>query len=141
MPTPKRHIAPGQMQFLTSSSYRRAKLSESDWFRLISVLSRGRGAALCATLRFSRFIHGKPGQLQRWVPQTHRGGSAIDGGCLTPRYNVPLRPQRHRYGLDHPYYLMTTSYCRAPVFDPEPFNPHCLETHPQSPFSVHGKFA
>jgi len=34
MPTHKRHFAPGQLQFLTSSTYRRAKLFESDPFRL-----------------------------------------------------------------------------------------------------------
>ena len=33
MPTSKRHFAPGQLQFLTSSTYRRAKLFESDRFR------------------------------------------------------------------------------------------------------------
>jgi REP element-mobilizing transposase RayT len=33
MPTHKRHFAPGQLQFLTSSTYRRAKLFESDRFR------------------------------------------------------------------------------------------------------------
>jgi hypothetical protein len=33
MPTSKRHFAPGDLQFLTSSTYRRAKLSESDRFR------------------------------------------------------------------------------------------------------------
>jgi hypothetical protein len=30
MPTPKRHFAPGDLQFLTSRTYRRAKLFESD---------------------------------------------------------------------------------------------------------------
>jgi putative transposase len=33
MPTHKRHFAPGDLQFLTSSTYRRAKLFESDRFR------------------------------------------------------------------------------------------------------------
>jgi hypothetical protein len=33
MPTSKRHFAPGQLQFLTSSTYRRAALFESDRFR------------------------------------------------------------------------------------------------------------
>ena len=33
MPTSKRHFAPGPLQFLTSSTYRRAKLFESDRFR------------------------------------------------------------------------------------------------------------
>jgi len=33
MPTHKRHFAPGDLQFLTSSTYHRAKLFESDWFR------------------------------------------------------------------------------------------------------------
>jgi hypothetical protein len=30
MPTHKRHFAPGQLQFLTRSAYRRAKLFEGD---------------------------------------------------------------------------------------------------------------
>jgi hypothetical protein len=55
MPTHKRHFAPGQLQFLTGSTYRRAKLFESDRFRLISVLSVGRRAALCASLRNSHY--------------------------------------------------------------------------------------
>jgi putative transposase len=33
MPTHKRHFAPGHLQFLTSSTYRRAQLFESDRFR------------------------------------------------------------------------------------------------------------
>ena len=33
MPTSKRHFAPGQLQFLTSSTYRRARLFASDRFR------------------------------------------------------------------------------------------------------------
>ena len=33
MPTSKRHFAPGQLQFLTSSTYRRARLFASDKFR------------------------------------------------------------------------------------------------------------
>ena len=33
MPTHKRHFAPGQLQFLTSSTYHRGKLIESDRFR------------------------------------------------------------------------------------------------------------
>ena len=33
MPSHKRHFAPGQLQFLTSSTYRRAKLFERDRFR------------------------------------------------------------------------------------------------------------
>jgi len=33
MPTHKCHLAPGQVQFLTSSTYRRAQLFESDRFR------------------------------------------------------------------------------------------------------------
>ena len=33
MPAYKRHFAPGQLQFLTSSTYRRVKLLESDRFR------------------------------------------------------------------------------------------------------------
>jgi len=33
VPTHKRHFAPGQLQFLTSSTYHRAKLFESDRFR------------------------------------------------------------------------------------------------------------
>jgi len=33
MPTHKRHFAPGDLQFLTSSTYHRAKLFESDRFR------------------------------------------------------------------------------------------------------------
>ena len=33
MPTHKRHYAPGDLQFLTSSTYRRAKLFESNRFR------------------------------------------------------------------------------------------------------------
>jgi REP element-mobilizing transposase RayT len=33
MPTSKRHFAPGQLQFLTSSTYRRAKLFQSDRLR------------------------------------------------------------------------------------------------------------
>ena len=33
MPTSKRHFAPAELQFLTSSTYRRAKLFESDRFR------------------------------------------------------------------------------------------------------------
>jgi putative transposase len=33
MPTFKRHFAPGQLQFLTSSTYRRARLFASDRFR------------------------------------------------------------------------------------------------------------
>ena len=36
MLTHKRHFAPGQLQFLTSSTYRRAKLFESDRFRLLA---------------------------------------------------------------------------------------------------------
>jgi hypothetical protein len=36
MPTHKRHFAPGQLQFLTSSTYRRAKLFESDQFRRLA---------------------------------------------------------------------------------------------------------
>jgi hypothetical protein len=46
IPTSKRHFAPGDLQFLTSSTYHRAKLFESDRFRL------DRRAALCASLRF-----------------------------------------------------------------------------------------
>jgi putative transposase len=37
MPTHKRHFAPGQLQFLTTSTYRRARLFESDRFRLYFV--------------------------------------------------------------------------------------------------------
>jgi hypothetical protein len=33
MPTSKRHFAPGQLQFFTSSTFRRAALFESDRFR------------------------------------------------------------------------------------------------------------
>ena len=119
MPVPKRHFAPGDPQFLTSSTYRRARLFEGDRLRLISGLSVGRRVALCASL--SPLIHGKPGQVQRRVPQTRRGGSAKYGGCLTLRYNLPLRPQHHCYGLDHSHYLTTTTYCRAPAFNSEPF--------------------
>jgi hypothetical protein len=36
MPSPKRHFAPGDLQFLTSSTYPRAKLFESDRFRLLA---------------------------------------------------------------------------------------------------------
>jgi hypothetical protein len=43
MPTHKRHFAPGDLQFLTSSTYHRAKLFESD--------RSGRRAALCASRR------------------------------------------------------------------------------------------
>jgi hypothetical protein len=35
--------------------------------------------------------------------------SAIDGGCLTLKHNLPLRPQRHPYGLDHPHHVTTTT--------------------------------
>jgi hypothetical protein len=35
-PTPKRHFASGQLQLLTRSTYRRAKLPESDRFRAVS---------------------------------------------------------------------------------------------------------
>jgi hypothetical protein len=40
MPTYKRHFAPGHLQFLTSSTYRRAKLLESDRFRLLAAEPR-----------------------------------------------------------------------------------------------------
>jgi hypothetical protein len=36
MPTHKRHFAPGELQFLASSTYPRAKLFESDRFRLLA---------------------------------------------------------------------------------------------------------
>jgi hypothetical protein len=66
MPTSKRHFAPGPLQFLTSGTYRRAKLIESDRFRwsFVEVLTGcgktrrrchteevGGRAALCASLR------------------------------------------------------------------------------------------
>jgi len=38
----KRQFAPGELRFLTRSTYRRAELFESDRLRLISVLSVGR---------------------------------------------------------------------------------------------------
>jgi hypothetical protein len=56
MPTHKRHFAPGDLQFLTSSTYHRAKLFESDRFRwsFVEVLgqlrpSNGRGRASGST--------------------------------------------------------------------------------------------
>jgi hypothetical protein len=54
--------------------------------------------------------------------------SATYGGCLTLRYNLPLRPQRHRYGLDHPHFLTTTTSCRAPLFNSEPFKRKIITT-------------
>ena len=51
MPTYKRHFAPGQLQFLTSSNYRRAKLLESDRFRLLA--AELRSAPACGGLDFS----------------------------------------------------------------------------------------
>jgi hypothetical protein len=43
MPTHQRHFAPGDLQFLTSSTYHRAKLFESD--------RSGRRTPLCASRR------------------------------------------------------------------------------------------
>jgi hypothetical protein len=48
LPTHKRHIAPGRLQLLAGSTYRRARLFESDRLRLISILSVGRRSALSA---------------------------------------------------------------------------------------------
>ena len=50
MPTHKRHFVPGDLQFLTSSTYHRAKLFESD--------RSGRRAALCASRPDGRPTYG-----------------------------------------------------------------------------------
>jgi hypothetical protein len=44
MPTSERHFAPGLLQFLTSSTYRRAKVFESERFRwsFVEVLGQHR---------------------------------------------------------------------------------------------------
>ena len=49
-------------------------------------------------------------------------------GCLALRYNVPLPPQRHCYGLYHLHYLTTSTYRRAPVFNSEPFKRNPVTT-------------
>ena len=46
MPTHKRHFAPGDLQFLTSSTYRRAQLFESDRFRLLAAELRSAPACV-----------------------------------------------------------------------------------------------
>jgi hypothetical protein len=47
MPTYKRHSAPGDLQFLTSSTCHRAQLFESDRFRLLA--AEVRPAPACVT--------------------------------------------------------------------------------------------
>src|SRR5271157_1312080 len=51
LPTHKRHFAPGRLPLLASSTYRRARLFESDQLRLNSILSMGRRTAVCASPR------------------------------------------------------------------------------------------
>ena len=46
MPTHKPHFVPGDLQFLTSSTYRRTKLLESD--RLLAAELRSAGDSLTA---------------------------------------------------------------------------------------------
>jgi hypothetical protein len=49
LPAHKRHFAPGRLQLLASTTYRRAKPFESSRLRWISILSVGRRAALSAS--------------------------------------------------------------------------------------------
>ena len=64
MPTSKRHYAPGDLQFLTSSTYRRAQLFESDRFRLWAAELRSAPARALQQLwsagACSRFVKAAP---------------------------------------------------------------------------------
>jgi len=51
MPTHKRHFAPGELQFLASSTYPRAKLFESDRFRLLAAELRSAPARVQSSFR------------------------------------------------------------------------------------------
>ena len=56
MPTSKRHFAPGQLPFLTSSTYRRAKLLESDLFRLLAAELRRRATSEAALANYDATV-------------------------------------------------------------------------------------
>ena len=88
MPTYKRHFAPGDLQFLTRSTYRRAQLFETDRFRLL--VADLRSAPACGQVvrkegrgngpkrgDFRRFWAGKGGSKGRILASESRNKGAF----------------------------------------------------------------
>ena len=118
MPTSKRHYAPGDLQFLTSSTYRRAQLFESDRFRLWA--AELRFAPACALQQLwsagacSRFVKAVPTRRtpKRQVTHTSRSRRCVRSTNL--RHSLRgARARRNRVTRDDGAPLTTPSSGRG----------------------------